>query len=504
MASVYKRGKNWIASYLGSDGLWHAKSAGTDKGEAMRIASHLENKGMLIREGIVDSKQQKFAANGKAGIVEHIAAYRADLLGRNRTGKHVATAVKRVENLLTMAKIERLPDISGSRISTALGQLRDSGMAERTIAHYTRCIKCFTRWAWRNSLCADDPLAVLAVKVNVPLAERKHIRRPFSAEELRQLLVYTKSAPKRWNMAGIDRRMLYMVACGTGFRANELRSLTLQSFKLNELAISLSGTCAKNGKDVLQPIPMELAEELKPWLKGRKAGPVFTLPYLANIVRMLRDDMNHARIAYYRAMYPGAERRNARRGDFLRPIDVDGRFADFHALRATYITMLARANVPVKVLQTLARHSDPKLTLNTYATMGISDMNAAVALLPNLNALPSAERGREELRATGTDNAGIDAGNSAERRAENALKTGGKNVPFGAVACHQESKYDKVAIAATGAGLPHKSSGLALVAQRIEQRFPKPQVTGSIPVGRNGRFKHVFRTQCGDSRCPTA
>ena len=23
MASVYKRGKNWIASYMGADGLWH-------------------------------------------------------------------------------------------------------------------------------------------------------------------------------------------------------------------------------------------------------------------------------------------------------------------------------------------------------------------------------------------------------------------------------------------------------------------------------------------------
>ena len=474
MASVYKRGKNWIASYLGPDGLWHAKSAGTDKGEALRIASHLENQSMLIREGIVDTKQQKFAVNGKAGIADHVAAYRADLLGRNRTGKHIGIAVKRIENLLTMAKIERLTDISGSRASMALGQLRDKGMAARTIGHYTRCIKGFSRWAWRNGLCADDPLAILSVKVNVPMAERKHIRRPFSAEELRQLLAYTKVAPTRWNMTGPDRRMLYATAAGTGFRANELRSLTLQSFKLDEPAIALSGTCAKNGKDVLQPIPLELAEELKPWLKGRKAGPVFTLPYLANVVRMLRADMAHARIAWFKAVEPGVERRKARHGDFLRPIDADGRYADFHALRATYITMLARANVPVKVLQTLARHSDPKLTLNTYSIMGISDMTAAVALLPNLNALPSAEKGREELRATGTDNARIDAGNSAERRAENALKEGGQNVPFGAIVCHQESEYDTSAIAAIGAGLPHESSDSRRCSSMAEQRFCKP------------------------------
>ena len=474
MASTYKRGKSWIASYLGSDGLWHAKSAGTDKGEALRLANHLENQATLIRAGIVDTKQQRFAANAKLGIADHVSAYRSDLLGRNRTEKHVNLAVKRIETLLDKAGIENLTDISGSRISTALGQLRDAGMAERTIGHYTRCAKGFTRWAWRNGLCADDPLAVLSVKVSVPMAERKHIRRPFSAEELRQLLAYTKAAPTRWNMTGIDRRMLYMVAAGTGFRANELRSLTLQSFKLDEPAIALSGTCAKNGKDVLQPIPAELANELKLWLKGRKAGLAFSMCNKGNVVRMLRDDMAHARIACFKAMEPGAKRRNARQGDFLRPVDADGRYADFHALRATYITMLARADVPVKVLQTLARHSDPKLTLNTYATMGISDMTAAVALLPNLNAIKSAERNQQVLRATGTDNAGIDAGNSAERRAENALKTGGQTTPFGAIACHQESSDMTLRKPALEAENTHESRKADGESRTRNLRFTKP------------------------------
>ena len=52
-------------------------------------------------------------------------------------------------------------------------------------------------------------------------------------------------------------------------------------------------------------------------------------------------------------------------------------------------------------------------------------MTATVALSPKLTALPSADGGREELRATGTNSTGVDAGNRAERRAENALKTGG-------------------------------------------------------------------------------
>jgi len=40
---------------------------------------------------------------------------------------------------------------------------------------------------------------------------------------------------------------------------------------------------------------------------------------------------------------------------------------DFHALRVTYVTLLVQAGAYVKEAQSLARHSDPKLTMNVYA-----------------------------------------------------------------------------------------------------------------------------------------
>ena len=49
-------------------------------------------------------------------------------------------------------------------------------------------------------------------------------------------------------------------------------------------------------------------------------------------------------------------------------MDDQGRVVDTHSLRHGYISALALAGVPVKVAQTLARHSDPKLTMNVYAT----------------------------------------------------------------------------------------------------------------------------------------
>ncbi len=55
--------------------------------------------------------------------------------------------------------------------------------------------------------------------------------------------------------------------------------------------------------------------------------------------------------------------------------------ADFHALRVTYATMLARAGVSLVQAQTPMRHFDPKLTANIYTRLLLHDGHAAVALI---------------------------------------------------------------------------------------------------------------------------
>jgi len=62
--------------------------------------------------------------------------------------------------------------------------------------------------------------------------------------------------------------------------------------------------------------------------------------------------------------------------------DNAGRFLDFHSLRHTFGTNLARAGVAPKVAQELMRHSDVNLTLGIYSHVGISDLAGAVEKLP--------------------------------------------------------------------------------------------------------------------------
>ncbi len=59
-----------------------------------------------------------------------------------------------------------------------------------------------------------------------------------------------------------------------------------------------------------------------------------------------------------------------------------GRVFDFHSLRVQYISGLARAGVPEKVAQTLARHSSITLTFDTYAKVQTDDLTHAVNKLP--------------------------------------------------------------------------------------------------------------------------
>jgi hypothetical protein len=67
-----------------------------------------------------------------------------------------------------------------------------------------------------------------------------------------------------------------------------------------------------------------------------------------------------------------------------RYIDSQGRFADFHALRMTFSTLLAQVGVAERVRMELNRHSDPRLTAYTYTDASMLPLSGAVGMLPLL------------------------------------------------------------------------------------------------------------------------
>ncbi len=205
---------------------------------------------------------------------------------------------------------------------------------------------------------------------------------------MRLLLAVTRVSARSFRgLTGADRAALYLTACGTGFRVRALAGLTPTDFDLaaDVPAVILPARLAKNKKTKVQPLAADVAEALREYLADRPAGcPVWAGAWNVDAAEMLRADLAEAGIAYIIEGPDG-------------PL-----FADFHALRHTYLTLGGRAGIDLRTLQELAGHSNPNLTAR-YSHRRLHDLAGAVEKLPSL--LPGRENESEAtaLRATGTE-----------------------------------------------------------------------------------------------------
>jgi hypothetical protein len=124
----------------------------------------------------------------------------------------------------------------------------------------------------------------------------RRTRRELNADELRRLFNAADTSTKTFRgLSGHDRHMLYLVAAGTGFRAN----LTPQDFNAEEITLTMAARFAKNHRTKVQPLPAEVAESLVKFLEGKPtSGPIWPGSWIQRAARMLRGDLKAAGIAY--------------------------------------------------------------------------------------------------------------------------------------------------------------------------------------------------------------
>ena len=191
-----------------------------------------------------------------------------------------------------------------------------------------------------------------APKGNVRV-DRRHDRRDLKPEELERLLAAAKASGRvHRGLTGEDRYWLYLAGCATGFRRCELASLTPDSFDLagDRPTVTVGAAYDKRRRRALRRLPRPLAAGLAEYLRGKPAGvPVWPGTWTDRSAGMLKADLADASIPYKVAGPDG-------------PL-----FADFHALRHTYLTMVGRAGASPKDHQSLARHGDVRLTLGVYS-----------------------------------------------------------------------------------------------------------------------------------------
>jgi site-specific recombinase XerC len=176
-------------------------------------------------------------------------------------------------------------------------------------------------WSKERGRIRDNPMrGVGALNVDEDL---RHVRRALTDDELCRLIRSAETGPVRYEMSGPLRAMAYRVASSAGLRVDELRTLVPESFRLDthDPSIVLRAISTKNRRPADQPIPQSLAREIRHWLAGMPAdASVFPLHH--ETAKAIRADLKAVGIPY----------------------ETDEGVADFHSLRAYYVSALVRVS----------------------------------------------------------------------------------------------------------------------------------------------------------------
>ncbi len=381
---VTKQSRRWYVEYRDADGVRRRVRGFADKAATQQLAAELERNAERVESGLVD----RFSELRKRRLTEHVSDWHDAIIGKGTTSKHADLIRNRAQRIFDGCRFIFWPDVSASKVQTYIAELRtDSeerrGISAQTSNFYVQAVKQFCRWMVQDGRAPDSPVAHLK-GINVR-TDRRHDRRQLTDDDLRGLLGAARNGPERYGMTGPARATLYQLAVESGLRASELRSLTWGSFDLdsNPPTVTVQAAYSKHRREDTLPLKSSTAQMLARWRDesgtADRRSPVFaTMAEKSNIVKMLRADLTVAEIEYR---------------------DEAGRVADFHALRHTFITNLARTGVHPKVAQQLARHSTITLTMDRYSHLVIGELADGLSALPELD---TGARDQERQRRTGT------------------------------------------------------------------------------------------------------
>lgn len=240
----------------------------------------------------------------------------------------------------------------------------------QTRNHYVTALRAFVRWLagrGRRLVPADllDGLEMMPVEVDL-----RHARRSLTVEELGRLLVGTlDSGQDLRGLSAAQRHLLYAAACATGFRVAELASLTPAHLDLDgaRAAALMPARRGKARRTARQPLPLDVAALLRTRVADLGGNDrLWPGNWHERAAEMLAMDLERVGIPY--------------------AVDTpDGPlYADFHALRHTYVSLLEAAGVSLRDAMQLARHTDPRLTLARYGRSRAEELARAVQGLPVL------------------------------------------------------------------------------------------------------------------------
>ena len=317
----------------------------TDQQVANKKADDFLRELQQEQEGIIAPRAVREGV--KQPLEKHLDDFVSDLRAQGRDRMYAYNLEKRLTKLFKQCGWQTFRDIGADSFQAWRAVQKK---AAKTVNDYLDAATAFLKWMERNQRSTGNPLAHVA-RVQTK-GKQVRVRRASTFDQLNRLLA----------VAG-PRRIGYLAAFFTGLRRAELGALQWGDVHLDaELPFiaARAGTTKNHDKAEIRLHP-QLAKALA---EARPANAcadeaVFKRENIASMW-MMRKDLEAAGIPF---------------------VDAQGRRADFHSLRGTLNTHLA-GKVDPQIRQKIMRHSDIKLTLDTYTDSTLLRVSEAITTLP--------------------------------------------------------------------------------------------------------------------------
>jgi len=318
----------------------------SDRQVAEEKLSHILREAERERVGLIAPKAQRDALKQsvEAAVQDYITSRRR----LHRDEKYIRELELKLLRLMRECNWRTLGDIRGGSFEAWRARQPRQQFSAKTLNEYHAAVSAFCKWL--ELRLGNNPMrSVERIKA---MGDPRRRRRAFTPEEL-------------WRLVSVsdERGIVYLIAAFTGFRRGELAGIQWRDVHIYgpKPYILVRSSIAKNARRGQQPLPLKLADIL------RRFRPVGAAPH-DYVFRRFMPDMDR-----FRADLKAAD---------ITYIDEKGEYADFHSLRKTLATELAKSQVPLRVAMELMRHSDVKLTTKIYTDANLLPIWDAVGALP--------------------------------------------------------------------------------------------------------------------------
>lgn len=271
--------------------------------------------------------------------------------------------------LVTAMLMDRIDAKHVVTLRNKLATMRSSGTTNHKLKILRQCFKA----AWIEGIIPDNPVARVQ-NVKADKKEEGEVRRPFTLDELNQLL---KVADDEW------RGMIYAGLYSGGQRLADITSLTAGQVNLERRIVKIATD--KTGRDIIAPINEPWMRDIRKRVKGKPANhrlfPVAYGRFIAAHERVTTISNSFRRLLARigLALNPSYARDGAVKGRRkMNPLS-------YHSLRHTTTSMLSNAGVGKAIVMDIVGHDSEAVSAN-YTHIDLEAKRAAMEKLPDISA----------------------------------------------------------------------------------------------------------------------